>query len=1229
MKQVLLIVLFFLILTETKCEKIYKAVFDYGYFPYEFAKSDTSTGFLVDILNEISKEVGFKVDAKSMPWGEALNQFNQKNFDIICFYYSEERANQYNLSNSVINVTETVFYSKDAQPIHTAKDLAGKKVLVEISPLIQELFRKIAPSAEIITVDHPMQAIDLILKEGYEYAVLPKYMAYYANMKNHTDKLVSTDIIVFSNKYTFATHKENTELIQKINEGLDLLHRNGKYLQIYKKWFGDLDELYVKDSFIQKYWFPFTILVLILIALFLLWNYTLKYQIRQKSKELEREYNEKLKLQQQHQMAQFVIDHSIDSIFGIDKNSNFIYVNDAACIALGYTRQELLKMGIKDIDSSFKIDKWSYYWQLIKEGKFNHYRTIQRKKDGSLIIVEGNIFHFEFDKEEYVFAIMRDITESEKLLEQIQRSEELFRSIFESTQLPMYILDPETLRILDVNQAAETFYGYSKNEFIKLKITDINKLTESNVRQLIETLNKNKTYSYDLAHYKKNGEKREVNASASKIYLKDKNVIFSVVIDNTERNATLRKLRESEERFHKIFKLSPDGITITRVNDGLIIDINDNALKMFRVDDISEVLYNPDYTTAKIWKNIEDRKRMVEQLKEKGEAFLNEVELQRKDGSALFATVSARLVEIKGEQCILAITRDITEKIKEEKYREALFKISDAAISTPDFLSLCKQIHSIISDLMPSQNLYIALYDKKSDIFEYPYFVDEYDPPPPPRKRGKGLTELVVDTGEAWLVDPDEFYALIEQGKVESIGAPSIDWLGVPLKVNNETIGAIVVQTYTEGVRYTNEHKNILSFVSNQIAMAIAQKRYQEELIKANELLEERVEQRTLQLRHANEELLAQVEERIRIENEIRESEQRFRLMADSAPVLIWMTDYSGRISYVNKTWIDFTGKEIVTGFSDYWNEFIHEEDLSEFITKYNEAVQNKQKFEITVRLVSHEGNYRYVLLTAIPRMVNNEVFHGFIGSGVDITELQRAIEQEKELNMLKTRFISTVSHEYRTPLTTIMTATYLVDTFIKAGNLNEASKFLTRIQDSVKSMTGLLDQVLTISKGEIEQSEIKPILTNIYDFCRSFVDEYRLIDKSNHNIIFVTEDDVKQQSYIDPAILQQILSNLINNAIKYSPINSEIVLSHKKDNGNLIFVIKDQGIGIPKDQIRYIFEPFYRATNVGVVQGTGLGLSIVKKFIDLYQGKIKVESNINEGTIVTVVLPEIKPNEN
>ncbi|HOM06051.1 MAG TPA: PAS domain S-box protein, partial [Candidatus Kapabacteria bacterium] len=370
--------------------------------------------------------------------------------------------------NSVINVTANVFYRKGAKPISTPDDLKNQKVLVEVSPLVQQLFKNIAPDAEIVTVDNPMQAIELMIREGYSYAVLPKFMAYYSNKRNNHDLLVSSNITVFSNKYSFSTHKDNIELIQKINEGLDLIHHNGRYLQIYNKWFGEIETLYEKESIIAKYWLPSLITLLVLFALFLLWNYLLKKQVKIKTKELEKQFLERIQLEQQNKMAQFVIDHSIDMIFGIDKDSRFIYVNDAVTHNLGYTRAELLKMTVKDIDSSFKIDKWQEtYWELIKKGEFNHYRTLQRRKDGSYLIVEGNIFYFEFEKKEYVFAILRDVTEKEKMMEQIVRSEEILRSIFENTQLPMFIFDPRNLRVIDINKAAEDFYGYSKNEFLE------------------------------------------------------------------------------------------------------------------------------------------------------------------------------------------------------------------------------------------------------------------------------------------------------------------------------------------------------------------------------------------------------------------------------------------------------------------------------------------------------------------------------------------------------------------------------------------------------------------------------------------------------------------------------------------------------------------------------------------------------------------------------------------
>jgi len=179
---------------------------------------------------------------------------------------------------------------------------------------------------------------------------------------------------------------------------------------------------------------------------------------------------------------------------------------------------------------------------------------------------------------------------------------------------------------------------------------------------------------------------------------------------------------------------------------------------------------------------------------------------------------------------IVATTLEAWERQRTEKINRSIFKISEAAISSRNLESLYRSIHRIIAELMPAQNFYIALYDSDQNILSFPYFVDEFDSPPGPKPLGKGLTEYVLRTGKPLLASPEVFAELERRGEVESIGAPSIDWLGVPLNIDGQTIGVLVVQSYTEGVRYGEEEKNLLKFVSDQVAMAIHRQKSAEEV---------------------------------------------------------------------------------------------------------------------------------------------------------------------------------------------------------------------------------------------------------------------------------------------------------------------------------------------------------------------------------------------------------------
>ncbi|MFZ2054245.1 MAG: histidine kinase dimerization/phosphoacceptor domain -containing protein [Candidatus Aminicenantales bacterium] len=178
----------------------------------------------------------------------------------------------------------------------------------------------------------------------------------------------------------------------------------------------------------------------------------------------------------------------------------------------------------------------------------------------------------------------------------------------------------------------------------------------------------------------------------------------------------------------------------------------------------------------------------------------------------------------------VSLALEALERRRMERVNESIFKISEAANSARNLQELFHSIHQVISGLMPANNFYIALYDSNHEILSFPYFVDEFDSPPAPKKLGRGLTEYVLRTGIPLLASPEVFAELIQRGEVESIGAPSIDWLGVPLNIDSRTIGVLVVQTYTEGLRYGEEDKNILKFVCDQIAMVIHRKKSEEDV---------------------------------------------------------------------------------------------------------------------------------------------------------------------------------------------------------------------------------------------------------------------------------------------------------------------------------------------------------------------------------------------------------------
>ncbi|NJK76312.1 MAG: HAMP domain-containing histidine kinase, partial [Microcoleus sp. SU_5_6] len=251
-----------------------------------------------------------------------------------------------------------------------------------------------------------------------------------------------------------------------------------------------------------------------------------------------------------------------------------------------------------------------------------------------------------------------------------------------------------------------------------------------------------------------------------------------------------------------------------------------------------------------------------------------------------------------------------------------------------------------------------------------------------------------------------------------------------------------------------------------------------------------------------------------------------------------------------------------------------------------------------------------------------------------DITERKRldevrlALEREQELRTLKTRFFSMVSHEFRTPLSTVLAAAQLLDSSPGAwANPEKRDRNLRRIQDSVKNMVQLLDDILTINRAETGKLEFNPQWLDLEKFCSHFVEEMQLSAGARHTLNFACHAQNNGQNTgacVDEKLLRSILANLLSNAIKYSPAGGQIqcYLTFEKESVQLM--ICDRGLGIPTEDQKQLFEPFSRGKNVRHLPGTGLGLVVVKKCVNLHGGSIEIASEVGRGTTVTILLPKI-----
>jgi PAS domain S-box-containing protein len=364
---------------------------------------------------------------------------------------------------------------------------------------------------------------------------------------------------------------------------------------------------------------------------------------------------------------------------------------------------------------------------------------------------------------------------------------------------------------------------------------------------------------------------------------------------------------------------------------------------------------------------------------------------------------------------------------------------------------------------------------------------------------------------------------------------------------------------------------------------------------------------------------------------------------------IVAITDQKGIIKHVNNNFCKiskYSREELLGKDHRIINSGYHSR---EFIRNLWTTIANGKIWRGELRNRAKDGTIYWVDTTIVPFLNEQGKPYQYLAIRSDITqrklaeeqllkinedlenkvkertlELTYALEKEKELNEMKSRFVSIASHEFRTPLSAILSSTSLVEHYTKPEQDEKRKKHVDRIKSSVRNLTSILDDFLSLEKLEQGKVEAHSMEFNLKEFIEDAIEEMEGMSKRKHqkiNFDYKGEEEIHQ----DKKILRNVLLNLLSNAVKYSPEGKEIHVSAAVGDGKVSLSVRDEGIGIPAEAQKNLFDKFFRAKNATNIQGTGLGLNIVRRYVELLDGTIGFTSRENIGTTFSVEFPKTK----
>ncbi|MBN1286540.1 MAG: PAS domain S-box protein [Anaerolineae bacterium] len=566
------------------------------------------------------------------------------------------------------------------------------------------------------------------------------------------------------------------------------------------------------------------------------------------------------------------------------------------------------------------------------------------------------------------------------------------------------------------------------------------------------------------------------------------------------------------------------------------------------------------------------------------------------------------------------IDRDITERRqiedKAKQYALQLMLINEMSgqiTSVLDLDSLLEMAVYLVQEIFAYQHVGLFMLTQPQGELALRARAGEYAALLPDDHRlawGQGLVGWAAQHGETVLVDDvsaDPRYHNPFSDRV--VGSE----LSVPLRMRDKLLGVLDVQSRQTDAFDAND-RVMLEILSDQIAVAIQNAQLYQELETHAARLGQIVEERTM---------------------ELQRSRERIEAIFNSSSDAIILVDADGTISQVNLMFcqlFDYYDDEyfrmpltalVEAGCADTleaaWRQVLRADGLStrvEVIARSRDGTTFHAEMGLA-SLSTTEGFDRSIV--CILRDITERVLAE--------EQLRQTLEKERELGALKSRFVSMVSHEFRTPLATILLSANALERYMDRMQAEVRARHFKKIETAIRYMTRLLENVLFIGRTEAGRMGFAPKPTDVERFCRGVVEEAQMVAGAKHVLRFACQGRCADLA-VDENLLQHILTNLLSNAVKYSPEGGTVWCDLSCTAERITLRVRDEGIGIPlKDQV-HLFETFHRGENVGNISGTGLGLAIVKRAVETHGGIIDFESQAGKGTTFTVVLPVAQPGE-